>query len=288
MRSIFRVFRSTKVQSPIGTVQSLPLLDGNGSMKSTNLGKLTTNEAGREILVIEIDEQKKDGVPTHVTIGDKTYQIVEIGRSVEERRFGVIYKTFAKCADRLIQRFGLKIAIKAAEWNSRVDLLTSYTFFTLISGLLTACTVGLIVHAFRGTFWKVAESISTAPVEAAKVMVEILVGGFVGIVGIVLFKGFKQFLDDSQRVLINRMKLVLRDQHPNKYYGFLDLERKFREFDDAERIEGGLVSTIFEIIPFVNFILTPLVKMYYDIKYERRQLGALKEMEAYLADIDQK
>ncbi|HID73276.1 TPA: hypothetical protein EYP38_05015 [Candidatus Micrarchaeota archaeon] len=93
----------------------------------------------------------------------------------------------------------------------------------------------------------------------------------------------KKLLDDTQRVLMNQMLRKVRNDMPDKYHGFLEREKEFREYDDAERIEGGFFKWASNI-PVFGLALAPRIKEYYNLKYEKKQLQAIREMKKFLAE----
>ncbi len=210
-------------------------------------------------------------------------------------KFGWIYTKLIKMADMILERFGTLYALKVSKLNSKIDIATSYCMFWIGAISTLAVTAYLAVYltlAYRVT--KAAGSM-TVPLEeitrrspTLAQMMEMLSFSNFSKIGVVLataavaYTMFKSFLDNSQKVLMNQLLRRVKLDSPEKYMGMLVLEKKYREYDDAERLEQGFTSSIVSRIPGINIVAGIVAKEYYNLKYEKRQLAAIEEMEAYL------
>lgn len=278
MRKLLFVRRSA-VDKPKGQPPESMLED-----LQRNVGVIKPAEGRAEpVLTVEVNKATKEGTPTHISLNGKIFQLVERTVSDYQKNFGWIYHSLLKVADKVIEKYGIGIALKVAKLDSQVDIAISSVMFAAYGLFISGITAGLVFLGLNGKLgWalNLLKDPSNNSTLWSDLKFIVIATACVGIGSLLL-----KILDDAQRVLINKLKHKLEIKYPEKYHGFLDLEREFREYDDAERIEGGTVASIIGSIPVINFLAEPLIRAYYSIKYERRQLEAVKKMKVYLADV---
>ena len=232
----------------------------------TNPAKVVSGTDGKRQLIVDLDEDNGSDVITQITVGKTKYDLVESEQSPEERRSEVLRNKFSKRADEWIDRYGLNFALRVAELNSRLDILTSHIAIGLRVAVCTAAAVGLVVGLLEGTLSETIMRLKDEAVESSEALVEI---GLAGIGIFISFAWFKQFLDDSQDVLLNRLKLRLRDQHTSKYQELVDVGDRLIESGNVKEPEDNWFYVMVEKIPLFGDFVRKILEHGYNIEFEK-------------------
>jgi hypothetical protein len=92
----------------------------------------------------------------------------------------------------------------------------------------------------------------------------------------------KKVLDNVQKIMLNELALKAENLFPSKHSALLELYREYNEYDIAERIEGETIGPFLNRIPFLGVTLALVVREYYNLKYEKKQLDVIERMEELL------
>lgn len=255
----------------------------NAPQAQPNKGKIFWGDEGTHNLVVKLNQNGE--MPERILVNDRTYDIVETENdpepSPEEKRLQVIDRKFSKLADGLIDRFGMKIALKVAEWNSKLDILTSSIALGLELAASALVVVGAVIAIAKNNVSEIIEKLR-GEVDSAQLILEVGVGVTVGFT---FFAWLKQFLDDTQRVLVNQVKLRLHKEGSEKYNAFLELEEKYLK-KEIEGPEGNLFYILVQDLPMIGKFVGHIMEEYYNIKFEIRELKALREMKAFISNME--
>lgn len=252
------------------------------SSKTPNPASIVRITSGERQLVIPLREDQ--GIPEAIKLGERTFDLLDSEEKElepEERRFEAISKKFSKSADKLIDRFGMKIALKVAKWNSRLDILTSLIVLGVEISLSAVVLVGLSMAIIKSNVDGLIQKLKEQT-DSAQLAVNI---GVAGVSAFAAFVWLKQFLDDTQQVLVNRVKVKLHTSHPEKYKDFLELENKYTEKEIGSSDDNFFYAMVREV-PIIGKFFGSILDEYYNIKFELREISALKDMERFISNLE--
>jgi hypothetical protein len=223
------------------------------------------------------------GDPTESLMKLKSDTVVqeEPELDAEDKRYKILMDAHSKSADKLIDRFGMKSVLKLAKWNSILDIFTSAVAICAELAVATAIVAGVGLAVFKNNTQELIDKVKEEG-DSAQLALEV---GVAGVGAFVIFAWLRRFLDDMQRILVDRVKIKLKKDDPAKFSEFMKLEDKYVE----EEIKGpsdNLLYAHLQDVPIIGKLFGHLLDEYYNIKLEMREIRALKEMEKFISNVE--